>query len=358
SVQLKSSNNGTVTGAQGRFSLQVAQSSSYKLTFSYLGYQTKTMTVDGKSSVNVKLTSAKEVLDQLVVVGYGVQKKKDLTGAVSTVQGDQLSEIPVPNVIQALSGKMPGVNITSQDGRPGGSISIRVRGGGSISQSNQPLFIVDGFPAGSISDIPASDIQSISVLKDAASTAIYGARGSHGVIIVTTKSAQEGKLSIAYNGYVKFNTPPKYMETMNAYNYIAYNWAYAAAINDNYSDAWEMLWGIGRYGQKYNNPDGIAHYKKVPAANFEKQVYGNSISHNHDLTISYGNDKTQYRLLLNYLNNEGMKVNSYYKRAYADFNLKQKLASTLTFTLDTRFTSVQLLDNEGTTNGIGSILSS
>lgn len=358
SVQLKSTNSGTITDAQGRFSFQVAESANYTLTFSYLGYQTKTITVDGKASVDVQLTSAQEVLDQLVVVGYGVQKKKDLTGAVSTVQGDQLSEVPVPNVAQALSGKMPGVNITSQDGRPGGSISIRVRGGGSISQSNQPLFIVDGFPAGSISDIPASDIQSISVLKDAASTAIYGARGSHGVIIVTTKSAQKGKLSIAYNGYVKFNTPPKYMETMNAYNYIAYNWAYAAAINDNYSDAWEMLWGIGNYSQKYNNPDGIAHYKNVPATNFEKQVYGNSISHNHDLSISYGNDKTQYRLLLNYLNNEGMKVNSYYKRAYADFNLKQKLAPSLTLSLDTRFTSVQLLDNEGTTNGVGSILSS
>src|SRR5699024_10109118 len=180
SVQLKSTNSGTITDAQGRFSFQVAESANYTLTFSYLGYQTKTITVDGNSTVNVQLTSAQEVLNQLVVVGYGVQKKKDLTGAVSTVQGDQLSEIPVPNVAQALSGKMPGVNITSQDGRPGGSISIRVRGGGSISQSNQPLFIVDGFPAGSISDIPASDIQSISVLKDAASTAIYGARGSHG----------------------------------------------------------------------------------------------------------------------------------------------------------------------------------
>jgi TonB-linked SusC/RagA family outer membrane protein len=309
-------------------------------------------------SVDVQLSPSEQLLNQLVVVGYGTVNKRDLTGSVATVDGAQLAKAPVADVTAALAGKLPGVNITSQDGRPGASVSIVVRGGGSVSQSNQPLFIVDGFPVGDISDIPADDIASISVLKDASATAIYGARGSHGVIIVTTKKGEKGKVTVSYDGYVKFNTPPKYMHTMDAYDYIAYNWAYAAAINDNYSDAWEQLWGIGKYATTYNNPQGIDHYKNVPATNFEKEVYGNSISHNHNLSLSYGNDKTQYLLTLNYMDDQGMKVNSYYKRLYADFNLSQKLASTLTFSVDARFSGINRVDNESTTNGKGSILSS
>lgn len=357
-VHLEHSTVGTVTDAEGNFSLQVTTPAPYSLVFSIIGYESLTLNASGTSALQVQMLPSQQMLNQLVVVGYGTVNKRDLTGSVSTVDGTQLAKAPVANVTQALAGKLPGVSITSQDGRPGASISILVRGGGSISQSNQPLFIVDGFPVGSISDIPASDIASISVLKDASSTAIYGARGSHGVIIVTTKKAKEGKLSISYDGYMKFNTAPKYLRTMGAYDYIAYNWAYAQAINDNYSDAWQMLWGIGKYAATYKNTEGIDHYKNVPATNFEKQVYGSSFSHNHDVSISYGNEKTQYRLSLSYMDDNGMKVNSYYKRAYADFNLTQKLAPTLTFSLDTRLTGINQVDDEGTTNGQGSILSS
>lgn len=355
-VHLAHSASGTVTDAKGNFSLEAPSASHYDLILSFVGYQTDTVATNGASALHVGLAPSAQLLNQLVVVGYGTVSKRDLTGSVATVDGKQLSKVPVADVTAALAGKLPGVNITSQDGRPGASVSIVVRGGGSISQSNEPLFIVDGFPVGSISDIPAADIQSVSVLKDASATAIYGARGSHGVIIVTTRKGRKGELTLSYDGYMKFNTPPRYMQTMNAYNYIAYNWAYAQAINDNYSDAWQKLWAIGKYTAK--NPQGIDHYKNVPAANFEKQVYGNSFSHNHNLSLSYGNDKTTYRLSLNYLDDNGMKVNSYYKRFYADFNLSQKLASSLTFSLDTRFSGINRVDNESTTNGQGSILSS
>jgi TonB-linked SusC/RagA family outer membrane protein len=357
-VHLQSASTGTVTDAHGNFSLQAPSASHYQLVFSFVGYQTTTVSSNGMDPIDVQLPPSEQLLNQLVVVGYGTVNKRDLTGSVATVDGEQLAKAPVADVTAALAGKLPGVNVTSQDGRPGASISIVVRGGGSISQSNEPLFIVDGFPVGNISDIPADDIASVSVLKDASATAIYGARGSHGVIIVTTKKGQKGKMTLSYDGYVKFNTAPKYMHTMDAYDYIAYNWAYAAAINDNYSDAWEQLWGIGKYASTYNNPAGIDHYKNVPATNFEKEVYGSSVSHNHNLTLSYGNDKTQYRLSLNYLDDQGMKVNSYYKRLYADFNLNQKLASTLTFSVDARFSGINRVDNESTSNGQGSILSS
>lgn len=349
------SNIGTITDEKGMYQLAVPAAAK-TLVFSFVGYEKKEVPITS-NNINVAL-AAGQTLDQLVVIGYGTEKERDITGSVATVSSEDIEGVPVADVGQALAGKLPGVNITSQDGRPGADISIRVRGGGSISQSNQPLFIVDGFPVGSISDIPVENIKSISVLKDASSTAIYGARGSHGVIVVTTKQPEIGKLKVTYNGYAKFNTPTKYLQTMNAYDYIAYNWAYAAAISDNYAEAWEDLWAIGRYAEKYKNSEGIDHYKNIPAANFVKQVYGHSFSQNHNLNLSYGNEKTQYRLSLSYLNDDGMKVNSYYNRAYANFNLNQKLASNFTFTLNTRFTATNKVDNESTRNGQGSILSS
>lgn len=139
------------------------------------------------------MESDNEVLDEVVVIGYQTIKRKDLTGSVASVSGKTVSVMPVSNVAQAMQGKLPGVNITSQDGRPDAAISIRVRGGGSISQSNEPLILVDGVTVNSLNDIPSDQVESIDVLKDASSTAIYGARGANGVILVTTKGAKEGK---------------------------------------------------------------------------------------------------------------------------------------------------------------------
>ncbi len=140
-----------------------------------------------------------------MVIGYQTVKRKDLTGSVASVTGKDVSAMPVSNVAQALQGKLPGVNVTTQDGRPDATVSIRVRGGGSISQSNEPLVLIDGIP-GTISDVPSDQVASIDVLKDASSTAIYGARGANGVILITTKGAKEGRVNVSYNGYVKVNT--------------------------------------------------------------------------------------------------------------------------------------------------------
>jgi TonB-dependent starch-binding outer membrane protein SusC len=296
-------------------------------------------------------------LSEVVVIGYGTVKKRDITGSVASITGTQIASVPVSNAAQAMTGKLAGVNVVSQDGRPDASISIRVRGGGSISQSNDPLFIVDGFPVSSISDIPGDQIESIDVLKDASSTAIYGARGANGVIIVTTKSGKSGKLTVNYDGYIQFNQPTKYLETMNAYDYIAYNWGYARAISSAYANAWEMLWGIGSQAATYNNSEGIDHYKNVAAKNFSKEAYGNSFSQNHNLNISNGNDKTKYLFSVNYIDNDGMKINSWYKRTNASFKLDQKLNEKLNFSFDTRYADIDLMSNEGTTNGRGSILS-
>ena len=173
---------GTVTDYDGNFSLSNLKVGE-KLTISYVGCKTKIVTVSNNPTMNIVLESSDKSLDEVVVIGYGTMKRRDLTGAVASVTGDKLAQNPVSNIAEALQGQLPGVTVTSQDGRPGASMSIRVRGGGSITQSNDPLFIVDGVQVSSIDDIPADNIESIDVLKDAASTAIYGARGANGVIL-------------------------------------------------------------------------------------------------------------------------------------------------------------------------------
>ena len=192
---------GAVTDIDGKFTLS-GVSPSTTLTVSYVGFKTQTLKVGNQNNLNIVLQEDNTTLDDVVVIGYGTMKRRDLTGAVASVSGDKLAANPVANVAQALQGQLPGVSVMSQDGRPGATMSIRVRGGGSITQSNEPLFIVDGVQVSDISDIPADNIESIDVLKDGASTAIYGARGANGVILVTTKgSSGDGTAKVKYNMY-------------------------------------------------------------------------------------------------------------------------------------------------------------
>ena len=355
-VVVKGTTTGTMTDVNGKFTINVPSSSSI-ITFSFIGYIAQDFLVGSNTVIDVTLAAEALTLSEVVVIGYGTVKKRDITGSVASVTGTQIAAVPVSNAAQAMTGKLAGVSVTTQDGRPDASVSIRVRGGGSISQSNDPLFIVDGFPVSSISDIPGDQIESIDVLKDASSTAIYGARGANGVIMVTTKSGKAGKLTVTYDGYVQFKQPTKYLQTMNAYDYIAYNWGYARAISSAYANAWEMLWGIGSQAAAYNNADGIDHYKNVAAKDFSKEAYGNAFSHSHNLNISNGNDKTKYLFSVNYIDDGGMKINSWVKRANASFKLDQKLTDNLKFSFDTRYANFDVMGSEATTNGKGSILS-
>jgi TonB-linked SusC/RagA family outer membrane protein len=354
SVLLRGTNIGARTDAAGKFSLRTTRTGTLELEVSLVGYGTQTITVQGNGPVNIALDKQVKALDEVVVIGYGTVRKKDLTGAVASVSGKTIAATPVADIAQAMQGKLPGVNIVSQDGRPGADVSIRVRGGGSISQSNQPLILIDGVP-GSLSDVPPDQVKSIDVLKDASSTAIYGARGANGVILVTTKGAQAGKTTITYNGYVKFNTPAKYLKALSPYDYLKYVWANAAANGTAYKTPFEQLYGIGAYTT--NNPGGIESYRNLGSDDIQRQVYNSSVSTNHDLTITGGTDKTKILFSTNYTDEQGMKINSFFKRANVSFKLSQKLADNLTFNLDTRYTDVQRMGDEGTTNGYGSLLS-
>ncbi|HZK68510.1 MAG TPA: TonB-dependent receptor plug domain-containing protein [Paludibacter sp.] len=212
SISAKGTTTGTISKLDGTFSIAVPEAVK-SLVFSYIGMKKQEVQINGKVMM-VTLESDSKVLDEVVAIGYGTTKKRDLTGSVSSVSGKDLIANPVANVAEALQGHLAGVNVMSQDGRPGASVSIKVRGGGSITHSNDPVFIVDGFPVSDISDIPADRIESIDVLKDASSTAIYGARGANGVILVTTKNAKDSKTSISYSSYFQSKSAAKTLKTI------------------------------------------------------------------------------------------------------------------------------------------------
>ena len=226
SVIEQGTRNGGVTDFDGIFTIKLT--AGKPIVVSYIGMKAKT--INAKSDVTVVLEDDATTLQEVVAIGYGTMKRKDLTGSVSSVTGEKLAGVPVSNVAEALQGKLSGVNVIAQDGRPGATMSIRVRGGGSITQSNEPLYIVDGIAVSGIDDIPADQIESIDVLKDASSTAIYGARGANGVILVTTKSAREGKAQIKYNMYYQIKAKPKVLEQQSAYDYVRNSWEYMTAV--------------------------------------------------------------------------------------------------------------------------------
>lgn len=350
-VVIKGTSTGAVTDTNGKFSINVPDASSI-LVISFIGYAPQEITVGAQVSVNVALVEAKTELDEVVVIGYGTVKRRDLTGAIASVKGSEVAANPVSNVAQALQGRLPGVNVITQDGRPGATVSVRVRGGGSITQSNDPLFVVDGFPVSTISDIPASEIESIDVLKDASSTAIYGARGANGVILVTTKRGKEGRVKVNYEGYAQIKTVAKTLETLSAQEYVFHNWSYAASRGTANQDAVEKYFGLGsKYGNHYSE------YANVKAHNYTDDVLRTAFSQNHYISVSGGSEKTRINATFNYTDDEGIKINSDYNRMNASLKLQQELAMRLNLDVDVRYMETTLNGRENVTNGKGSDVS-
>ncbi len=356
SVTVQGTTTGVTTTASGTYSIRVPNNDAV-LEFNFIGYETVVMPVGDKVTIDVIMNEDAQMIDDVVVIGYQVIRRKDLTGSVASVGGKEIATAPVSDVALALQGKLAGVNVTSQDGRPDAKVSIRVRGGGSISQSNEPLILVDGVSVSALSDIPSAQIESIDVLKDASSTAIYGARGANGVILVTTKGAKQGNVTVNYNGYAKWNTPTKYMDAMEPYDYIRYVWANAAANGSAYQTSIERLFGLGAYQTSTGNTGGLETYRNTPLYDMQKQIYNESFSYNQDISVAGGTDKTSVRFSLNYMDEEGMKVNSYSKRANMSLKVNQKLFKNLDLSLDTRYVNTDQMGNENTSSGAGSILS-
>lgn len=302
-VIIKGTMTGIMTDVNGRYLLTNCPQNA-TLTFSYISYSSVDAEVKGRSVIDIRLESSISQLDEVVVIGYGTAKKKDITGSVSSVQGKDIARIPVSTAAEALTGRMAGVQVVTTEGSPDAAIKIRVRGGGSITQDNTPLYIVDGFPVNSISDIPGSTIQSIDVLKDASSTAIYGARGANGVIIVTTKSGTEGKIKINYNAYYGFKKVASHLNSLGVEDYV--KWQYEYALLSNNLTNYQKFFGL------YQDIDLFAGQ---PSTNWYDQVFGrigNTFS--QDLNITGGTEKLKYAFGFAGLKSKEIMLGSDYKR--------------------------------------------
>ncbi|RYZ29548.1 MAG: TonB-dependent receptor [Chitinophagaceae bacterium] len=339
-VTVKGSTTGTVTDVNGNFSITVPNNNT-TLVFSSVGFGSQEVNVGNRSTVNVTLNSASGALD-VVVIGYQSVRRKDLTGTVSSIAATQLEKIPVANVAEALTGRLPGVQVTTTDGAPGAEIVIRVRGGGSLTGSNNPLYIVDGFRVNSINDIAPSDIASIDILKDAATAAIYGAAGANGVVIVTTKSARGGKTSVALNSFVQARTLPKKLEVLSPYEFVLAQYEYARLRSQTDVDNFSKYFGVY---------DDLELYKTQRGTDWQDKLFGSpAISQQHSASITGGTDKT--RMSLNFTNNtdQGLIEGSGYQRNYLNFKLNHEIARGLKFDFASRYTHT-IIDGAGTSGG-------
>ena len=288
-VVVKGTTNGTITGLDGDFVLSGVKKSDV-ISFTYIGFKTKDVKYGGQKQLDVVLEEDTETLDEVVVIGYGTVNKRDLTGSVASVSAEDIAAVPVSSATEALTGKLAGVNITTTEGSPDADVKIRVRGGGSLSQDNSPLYIVDGFPVSSISDIAPSEIQSIDVLKDASSAAIYGARGANGVIIVTTKSGTEGKTQVDFGASFGLKKVTRLTKVLSPYNYVAYQHELGSTDYGNYSDMdiWKSVEGYDFQDDIFGRTGNQAQYN-VNVSGGSKQIkYNVSYAHNDEKSIMLG----------------------------------------------------------------------
>ena len=334
-VMEKGTTNGTVTDIDGNFTIKVA--SGKTLVFSYIGMKTKEVKVSGDGPINVTLEDENTTLNEVVVVGYGTMKKKDLTGSVATVNNKALEAVPVASASEALTGKMAGVQVTTTEGSPDADVKIRVRGGGSITQSNDPLYIVDGFPVETISDIPATDIEDITVLKDASSTAIYGSRGANGVILVTTKSGKTGKVNVSYNAYYSWKKIAKKMDTLSGYDYA--KWQYELALLKNQGDLEKM----SSYTNYFGNYQDMDLYKNVETNDWQDIVYGRTgHTFNHNVNINGGSETIKYAFSYAHMNDQAIQIGSNFKRDNFSLKLNTKPSKSTTLDFQARYSETDI----------------
>ena len=321
-VEKGNTSNGTITDIDGNYTISVPANAT--IVFSYVGMTTQEASVKGKTQIDIVMEDDAQALEEVVVIGYGAVKRKDLTGSVATVSSDVLAAVPVASATEALTGKMAGVQITTTEGSPDAEMKIRVRGGGSITGDNTPLFIVDGFPVESISDIPASDIEDITVLKDASSTAIYGSRGANGVILVTTKSGKEGKINVSYNAYYSWKKIAKTLDVLDPYDYAKWQYEQALLRGNSYVEDYESYFG------SYEDLD---MYKNIPYNDWQDLTFGRTgNTFNHNLSITGGSEKIKYAFSYSHMNDKAIMEGSDYKRD--NFNLKLNTKPVKNVTLD------------------------
>ena len=341
-ILTKGTKKGVQTDAGGNFSITAAGTGSIDLVVSSVGYASKIVSVSGNDPVSIQLI--KEVITQedVVVVGYASVKRKDLTGSVSSVNAKQLKDFPLSSAAEALQGKLAGVQLVSTEGAPGADILVRVRGGGSITQDNSPLYIVDGVQVeNALSVLSPQDIANVDVLKDASTTAIYGARGANGVVIITTKSGRSGKTQVTYNGSYGFRQLSDFQDVMQPYDFVVWQWERSrGSIADSTSFA-------QTYGTTW---DTLQNYKNVPFVNWQDKVFGRRAKFSsHNVAVSGGNQSTTFNLSLTANQEDGIQIESGFKRKIVNFKIDHKATDKLKIGFTARYLD-QEIQGIGTTN--------
>ncbi|MBP1652898.1 MAG: TonB-dependent receptor, partial [Bacteroidetes bacterium] len=293
-IRIKNTNTGTQTDADGQFHLKVPNGQTVSLVLTYVGYQTLTVNASPSNTVKAQLQLANNNMNEVVVVGYGTVSKGNFTGAASSLNAQkELKDVPANTAAEALAGRLAGVQVTTTEGRPGADILIRVRGGGSITQDNSPLYIVDGIQVeNALSLLSPQEIQSIDVLKDAASTAIYGARGANGVVIITTKGGKDMPTRVNYDGYMGVRSIVNELPVLSPYDYVKYQYKlYNYQTDDDTKNA---------FRDKYGRWEDLELYKQVPATDWQDEVFGRNATNNtHVVTVTGGNKTSSFNLTLN-----------------------------------------------------------
>jgi TonB-linked SusC/RagA family outer membrane protein len=333
--------NGTQTDALGKFSLTVnTAAGKVTLNFSHLGYKKTEVSTDGAKPVEIQLDKEENSLDDVVVIGYGKVKKRDLTGAVGVLSGKDLIKTPVANAAEALTGRVAGLQITTTEGSPDAEIKVRLRGGTSISQDNSPLYIVDGFPVSNINNIAASSIETMTFLKDAASTAIYGSRASNGVFLITTKEGKVGKITVSANAYAGVRKITKELEVLNPYEYVQYQYEVdQSSTFQNY----------------YGSYKDLDIYKSIKGTDWQKEVFGRSAQQQYyNVGLNGGSKTTRFNLGLTRNKEESIMLGSGYERNNLDFKLNGEISPKLTFDFNTRLGFMKI-DGAGVNVGAGSV---
>lgn len=346
SVALQGMGMGTITDIDGKFTIHAVNENS-RIRFSYIGYIAQVITVGKQRSLSVVLKEDTKVLDEVVVVGYGVQRKRDVTTAIASIRASDLKDKPVTSMAEAMVGRMPGVQVSQGTGSPGSTLNIKVRGVGTITAGTSPLYVVDGVPLAKeqLNTFNMNDIESIEVLKDASSAAIYGSRGSNGVVMITTKKGKDGRVTVNYSGYYGWQTVSKKIDMMNAYEYAD---LVKDARNNTYTDKMESInrkrtaqsqtplsFSINddnaarliNTGTDYNTiiPQEIVPYlngeKGLTDTNWQDEIFRTAGVENHSVSVAGGSRNVKYYASMDYLKQEGVIINSDFTRYSGRFNL-------------------------------------
>jgi len=339
-ILIKGTTTGAITDIDGNFSLSGVSDKSV-LVVSYIGYASQELPTKGQNSFSISLREDNDILEEVVVVGYGTTKKRDLIGAISSVKSEDIKAAPVMNAMEGLQGAIAGLDITRESGAAGSTPQVLLRGNRSLDGSNDPLYVIDGVSGGSINDVNPNDIESIEVLKDASSTAIYGSAGANGVIIVTTKQGKAGKVQVDFNAYVGINCMPAYPDTYVGEEWVdylqtGYEAYYGVSLASQYADRTQQL---NRLFQEYGLSDeAVACYNNGEFINWKDEILQTGVQQNYNVSIRGGNEKTNSYLSIGYQNEKGMYRNDNYKqytfRAGSTYNINKYVSAGFQSTLN------------------------